>query len=186
MNNPPSTSGGGSSGSRPAVLRWLETAELVVGALLLTMIFALMLIQAGQRYVPVESWAWVGELARFGLVWLAFSLVGHLVGRDEHITLKLIDFVARGWAMRVVWVFANLVVAATCGLLVVAAADLVFTAGPQATPVMGIPLAWTYVIPMVGLGLAVLRALANAVLLPGPPAPENLPPARTDHEEPTR
>ncbi|MEE2041505.1 TRAP transporter small permease subunit [Nocardiopsis sp. CT-R113] len=186
MNNPPSTSGDGPSGSRPAVVRWLETAELVVGALLLTMIFALMLVQAGQRYVPGESWVWVGELARFGLVWLAFSLVGHLVGRDEHITLKLIDFVARGRALRAVWIFANLVVAATCALLVAAAADLVFAGGPQTTPVMGIPLSWTYVIPMVGLGLAVLRALANAVLLPGPPAPDTLPPAQTDHEEPTR
>ncbi|GAA1448169.1 TRAP transporter small permease [Nocardiopsis tropica] len=186
MTNPPSTSGDGPSGSRPAPVRWLETAELVLGALLLAMLLVLMLIQAGQRYVPGESWVWVGELARFGLVWLAFSLVGHLVGRDEHITLKLVDFVARGRAMRAVWIFANLVVAATCGLLVAAAADLVFAGGPQTTPVMGIPMAWTYVIPMAGLSVAVLRALANAVLVPGPPAPGTPPPAPTDHEEPTR
>jgi len=186
MTKPPSTSGDGPSGPRPALVRWLETAELVVGALLLVMIFALMLIQAGQRYTPGESWVWVGELARFGLVWLAFSLTGYLVGRDEHITLKLVDFVARGRVMRAVWILANLVVAATCGLLVVAAADLVLAGSPQTTPVMGIPMAWTYVIPMVGLGIAVLRALANAVLVPGPPDPDTLPTAQTDTEEPTR
>ncbi|MBR8744910.1 TRAP transporter small permease, partial [Nocardiopsis sp. MG754419] len=172
MTDPLRNNGGEPPDSRPTTIRWLEIAELIVGALLLVMIFALMLIQAVQRHLPVESWVWVGELARYGLVWLAFSLAGYLVGRDEHITLKLVDFVARGRVMRAVWILSNLVVAATCAFFALGAADQVFGPSPQTTPVLGIPLTWTYVIPMVGLTLAALRGLANAALLPGPPEPE--------------
>lgn len=159
---------------RSAVIRRLEIAELVVGALMITMIFALILTQATQRHLPVSGWVWTGELARFGLVWLAFSLAGYLVGRDEHITLKLVDFLLRGRMLRAVWILANLVVAAVAIAFAVDAAELVFGGSPQTTPAMNIPLSWTYVVPMVGLVLAALRALANT-FLPQPPSMETLP-----------
>ncbi|MFL1376412.1 MULTISPECIES: TRAP transporter small permease [unclassified Nocardiopsis] len=155
-------------------MRLLEKAELATGALLLIVIFVLMLTQAFQRHLPVAGWVWTGELARFGLVWLAFSVIGYLVGRDEHITLKLIDFFAGPRLLRGVWILANLVVAAVAAGLVVDAAELVFGGSPQTTPALGVPLSWTYVIPMAGLALAGLRALANT-LLPAPPATESLP-----------
>ncbi|MDE3722900.1 TRAP transporter small permease subunit [Nocardiopsis sp. N85] len=160
--------------TRPAVLRRLERAELTTGAVMLTVIFALMLTQAVQRHLPLAGWVWTGELARYGLVWLTFSVAGYLVGRDEHITLKLVDFFLRGWALRAVWILANLVVAAVSAGLVVEAFALVFGGSPQTTPALGIPLSWTYVIPMIGLTLAGLRALANT-LLPTPPALETPP-----------
>ncbi|QVJ02828.1 TRAP transporter small permease [Nocardiopsis eucommiae] len=161
------------------MVRCLERAELVVGALLLTLILVLMLVQATQRHLPVSGWVWTGELARFGLVWLTFSLAGYLVGRDEHITLKLVDHVARGRVLRGVWVLANLVVAAIAVGFVFEAAALVFTGPPQTTPALNIPLSWTYVIPMVGLSLAALRALANT-LVPAPPAMESVPEERAE------
>lgn len=164
--------------SRPAVLRWLEIVELIVGALMIAMIFALILTQATQRHLPVTGWVWTGELARFGLVWLAFSLAGYLVGRDEHITLKLVDFVIRGRMLRAVWILANLVVAAVAITFAFDAAELVFGGSPQTTPALNIPLSWTYVIPMVGLTLAALRALANT-FLPQPPSMETLPEEQT-------
>ncbi len=185
MTDATETSGDGPPRSRPAPVRWLETGELIVGAALLAVIFVLMLTQASQRHLPVDGWVWTGELARFGLVWLAFSLAGYLMGRDEHITLKLIDFVARGWAMRAAWIFANLVVAAVCAAFTAEAAELVFSGPPQTTPALDIPVSWTYVIPMVGLALAALRAIANA-FLQGPPDPETPPTENTELEEPNR
>jgi TRAP-type C4-dicarboxylate transport system permease small subunit len=174
MSQPPETNDTGPPRPRPAVVRWLERAELGTGALMLTVIFVLMLVQATQRHLPVSGWVWTGELARFGLVWLTFSLAGYLVGRDEHITLKLVDHVAGPRFLRGVWVLANLVVAAVATGFVFEAAELVFGGSPQTTPAMNIPLSWTYVIPMVGLTLAALRALANT-LLPAPPAVETIP-----------
>lgn len=147
---------------RPAPVRWLERAELTTGALFLVLIFALMLIQATQRHLPVEGWIWTGELARLSLVWLAFSLAGYLVGRDEHITLKLVDMVVGPGLLRAVWVFANLTVAAIGIALTVEAVALVFGDSPLSTPVLQIPVGWTYIVPLAGLVLAVLRSVANA------------------------
>ena len=153
------------------VSRWLEKVELTTGGLMLLMVFSLMLTQAVQRHLPVSGWVWTGELARYGLVWLTFSLAGYLVGRDEHITLKVVDLFLRGRALRTVWVLANLSMAAVSVGLVLDAAELVFGGSPQSTPALGIPMSWTYIIPMVGLALAGLRSLLNT-LLPTPPALE--------------
>ena len=158
--------------SRPAPVRWLETAELVTGVALLAMILVLMLLQATQRHLPVDGWVWTGELARLGLVWLAFSLTGYLLGRDEHITLKIVDFLLDGRALRAVWILANLVVAAVGAICVLEAVELVFGGSPQQTPALRIPVSWTYVIPLVGLALMTLRALANALLVAEPPQRE--------------
>lgn len=179
MSQPPAPNDTGPPRPRPAVVRWLETAELVTGALLLAVIFALMLVQATQRHLPVSGWVWTGELARFGLVWLTFSLAGYLVGKDEHITLKIIDHVASGRVLRAVWILANLVIAAVAIGFVFEAAELVFGGSPQTTPALNIPLSWTYVIPLIGLSLAALRALANT-LLPAPPAVESVPEERAE------
>ncbi|GAA4930510.1 hypothetical protein GCM10023224_07770 [Streptomonospora halophila] len=160
--------------SRPAAVRWLEAAELTAGVALLALILVLMLTQALQRHLPVTGWVWTGELARLGLVWLAFSLAGYLIGRDEHITLKLVDFAPSAWVRRGVWVAANLVVAAVCAAFTAEAAELVFGGSPMTTPALGIPMAFVYAIPLVGLALAALRAAANA-FLPGPPPAEPLP-----------
>lgn len=179
MSQPPAPNDTGPPRPRPAVVRWLETAELVTGALLLAVIFALMLVQATQRHLPVSGWVWTGELARFGLVWLTFSLAGYLVGKDEHITLKLVDHVAGGRVLRGVWILANLVIAAVSIGFVFEAAELVFGGSPQTTPALNIPMTWTYVIPLIGLSLAALRALANT-LLPAPPAVESVPEERAE------
>lgn len=172
MTSPPNPVPEPAAPSRPAPVRWLERAELATGALFLVLIFALMLIQATQRHLPIEGWVWTGELARFSLIWLAFSLAGYLVGRDEHITLQLVDMVAGPRLLRAVWVFANLTVAAIGVALTVEAVALVFGDSPLSTPVLQIPVGWTYIVPLVGLVLAVLRAVANA-FMPAPPAPSD-------------
>ncbi|GAB3713493.1 TRAP transporter small permease [Nocardiopsis nanhaiensis] len=179
MSKAPDPHDTGPPPAKPALIRWLEKAELTTGGLLLAVIFVPMLVQATQRHLPVDGWVWTGELARFGLVWLAFSLAGYLVGRDDHITLKLVDHIASGWVLRAVWILANLVIAAVSIGFVVESAELVFGGSPQTTPAMNIPMSWTYVIPMVGLSLAALRALANT-LLPEPPALESRPEERVE------
>ncbi|GAA3738830.1 TRAP-type C4-dicarboxylate transport system permease small subunit [Spinactinospora alkalitolerans] len=158
---------------------------MIVGVALLFVISALMLTQASQRHLPVVGWVWTGELARYALVWLTFSLAGYLVGRDEHITLKLADFLPWAGVKRTIWILSNLVVAAVCLTFTVEAAELVLSASPQTTPALGIPVSWTYAIPMAGLALAALRAVANA-FLPGSPDPDALPAEGADPEEPIR
>ncbi|MBB4931587.1 TRAP-type C4-dicarboxylate transport system permease small subunit [Lipingzhangella halophila] len=147
-----------------AVLRWVGGAEQVVGGLLVLLIFVLMLVQAGQRYLPVGGWLWTGELARFSLVWLTFALAGYLMGRDGHISLKLVDYAASGAVLRGVRIFANVVVAAVCVGYAAEAYELLRQPSIQTSPSLGIPVRWIFAVPFVGLSLTAIRAvLAIAV-----------------------
>ncbi|MCR3722046.1 MULTISPECIES: TRAP transporter small permease [Prauserella salsuginis group] len=153
--------------SRPGPLRWLSTMESVVGGLLLTTIMVLMLGQALQRYLPTGGWVGSGELARFSLVWMTFAMAGYLMERDAHVTLKVIDTVTRGLTRRLVFVFANIMVAIVCLNLAYEAFVLVTDESSQVSPALGLPIRWFYVIPLVGLLLTALRSVV-AVFLPPP------------------
>ncbi|MCP2252766.1 TRAP-type C4-dicarboxylate transport system, small permease component [Prauserella aidingensis] len=151
--------------SRPAPLRWLSTVESAVGGLLLATILVLMLGQALQRYLPTGGWVGSGELARFSLVWLTFAMAGYLMERDGHVTLKVIDTVTRGLTRRLVFLFANIMVAIVCLNLAYEAFVLVTDDSSQVSPALGIPIRWFYVIPLVGFLLTALRSVV-AVFLP--------------------
>ena len=62
-------------------VRGVTAVELGIGVAALLLIFFLVLVQAAQRYLPVDGWSWTGELARFALVWLTFVVAGVLVTR---------------------------------------------------------------------------------------------------------
>lgn len=152
---------------RPAALRLLSSAEAAIGGFLVALLFVLMLTQAVQRYLPTGGWVWTGELARFSLVWLTFAMAGYLMARDGHITLKLVDHVAKGTLARLVGIFANVMVAIICLNLAYEAFDLVVQPAVQTTPALGIPVNALYVIPLAGLLLTTLRS-AVAVFVPEP------------------
>lgn len=151
----------------PAVLRWFSTAEAIVGAILLTTIFGLILLQAFQRYLPVDGWVWTGELARFSLVWLTFAMAGYLMACDGHVTLKLVDYVTKGLPRRIVVVFANVMVAIVCLNLAYEAFDLVAAPSRQVSPALGMPTNYFYVIPLLGLLLTTVRSVTG-IFLPQP------------------
>lgn len=151
----------------PKVLRWLSSAEAALGGLLVALLFALVLTQAVQRYLPAGGWVWTGELARFSLVWLTFAMAGYLMARDGHVTLKLVDHVAKGALSRLVGIFANVMVAIICLNLAYEAFDLVIQPAVQTTPALGIPVNALYVLPLAGLLLTTLRSVV-AVFRPAP------------------
>ena len=74
-------------------MRALTAIEIAIGAAALLLIFFLVLLQALQRYLPIDGWPWTGELARFCLVWLTFVVAGVLVSSDSHIAIESIDAV---------------------------------------------------------------------------------------------
>lgn len=142
-----------------AILRWVGFGEQFVGVLALATIFALVLTQAIQRYLPMGGWAWTGELAQYCLVWLTFGLVGYLMGRDEHITLKLADNMRSPALRRGVHVFAHLVVAVICVGFVGEGFNLVSSDSGQVSPALQMPLVAVYVVPLLGFALTGLRAV---------------------------
>jgi TRAP-type C4-dicarboxylate transport system permease small subunit len=171
------------------VTRWVTGLELAVGVAATVLILLLVLVQAGQRYLPVEGWAWTGELARFCLVWLTFAVAGVLVTTDSHIAIEMVDAIRNPVVVRVVRVVACLVVALIGGALAVEAWALTFDQPPIKSPAMRMPMSWLYAPLLLGFVSTVVRALLAALTYavvgvperdPGddvPPAPGRAPEA---------
>ena len=141
------------------VLRVIEIGEATTGGLLLLAILVLVMIQVIVRFSPLGGWAWTGELARFSLMWLTFILAGYLLGRDQHISLDVIDHILSDRGRRAVVIFSHLVVAAICAVLVYAGVDLVQAQSRIRSTAAEIPMSLVYAIPTVGFALTALRAL---------------------------
>lgn len=142
--------------------RAVTAVELALGVVALLMIFGLVLLQAGQRYLPIDGWQWTGELARFSLVWLTFVVAGVLVTTDNHIAIEMIDGYGGPVVRRVVRVVSCLVVAAIGVGLVGEAWELVRTQDVIKSPAMRMPMSWLYAVSMIGFVSIVVRALVAA------------------------
>lgn len=156
-------------------IRALTAVEMGIAGLALALIFGLVLLQAGQRYLPIESFTWTGELSTFGLVWLTFAAVGVLVTRDGHIALQLIDNIRGEKALRAFHVLALVLVAAIGAGFTWACESLVSESKNLSSPALGLPMSWVYVIPMIGFASTAIRATAGAVrvALYGVPEPSH-------------
>ena len=180
----------GRSGRRaPAWLtrtgRVLTFVELTIGVAALLLIFGLVLVQAGQRYLPLDGWPWSGELARFCLVWLTFVLAGVLVTTDSHISIEMIDLVPGALLRRVVRVVSCLIVALIGVGLCAEAWELVQTQALLKSPAMRMPMSWLYGISLIGFVSVVVRSLIAAVLYAVHGVPEPTYDDLTEHEMPT-
>jgi TRAP-type C4-dicarboxylate transport system permease small subunit len=122
-------------------------------------ILVLVMIQVIVRISPLGGWAWTGELARFSLMWLTFILAGYLLGRDQHVSLDVIDHILSDRGRRVVVIFSHLVVAAICAALVYEGVDLIEAQSRIRSSAAEIPMSLVYAIPTVGFALTALRAL---------------------------
>lgn len=154
-------------------VRWITRCELALGALALLIMFALVLVQAGQRYLPVDGWSWTGELSRFSLVWLTFTVAGVLVTTDSHIALQLVDSIRRPIVVRAVRVFACLVVAVFGVAFAVEAWELMSTQGRLRSPALRMPLTLLYLFPFLGFVSTAIRGTVAAIVFAvrGVPAP---------------
>lgn len=154
------------SAERPArtTPRWLDLigrVEVLIGTLALLVLFVMVLVQSAQRYTPWTGMPFTGELARFCMVWLTFSVLGVLLTRDEHITLRLVDLVPHRLVLTGIHVFALLTVAAVGVGGFVEGYNLMDTMSRLKSPSMQMPMSWLYAIPMIGFASLALRALAG-------------------------
>ncbi|MET0526272.1 MAG: TRAP transporter small permease subunit [Nocardioides sp.] len=143
--------------------RVITTIELALGVLAVTLIFFLVLLQAGQRYLPFDSWSWTGELARFSLVWLTFVVAGVLVTREAHVSIEMVDAIPYRMVGRVARVVSCVIVAAVGVGLTAAAWELTQTQGVITSPALRMPMSWFYAISMIGFVSTTIRASFAAV-----------------------
>lgn len=147
------------------VVRVLTAIEMGVAGLAAALIFGLVLLQAGQRYLPIDGYTWTGELARFSLVWLTFSAAGVLVTRDGHIALQVVDNIRNEIVVRVFHVLALLIVAVIGAGFAWACESLVAQSQNLKSPSLGLPMSWVYVLPMIGFASTAVRATVGAVVV---------------------
>jgi TRAP-type transport system small permease protein len=164
------------------IARVATAIELAIGVAALLLIFGLVLLQAAQRYLPIDGWPWTGELARFCLVWLTFVTAGVLVTRDSHISIEMIDMVPGDLMRRVVRVVSCLIVAVIGVGLCLEAWELTQTQGILKSPAMRMPMSWLYAVSMIGFVSVVVRSLIAAAQYAVFGAPE---PTYDDAEMPT-
>lgn len=146
-------------------VRIITAIEIGAAGIAVAMIFILVLVQAGQRYLPIDGWTWTGELARYCLVWVTLTATGVLVTRDGHIALQLVDQLRSPVIVRIVHVFALVVVAATGVGFALACWTLIQESGSLTTPSLGLPMKWVYVPPLVGFISTAIRAGVAAVIV---------------------
>jgi TRAP-type transport system small permease protein len=162
----------------PTWLAWFTKVvtgiELAIGVAALLLIFFLVLLQAAQRYLPIDGYPWTGELARFSLVWLTFVVAGVLVSSDSHISIEMIDTVRSPLLRRVVRVISCLIVAAVGVALTAEAWELVQTQAILKSPALRMPMSWLYGISMIGFVSTTVRATLAALqyALVGVPEPD--------------
>ena len=161
-------------------VRVITGIELALGVACLLLIFGLVLLQAAQRYLPIDGWPWTGELARFALVWLTFLVAGVLVTTDSHISIEMIDSVPSELVRRVVRVISCLIVAAIGVALCAEAWELAHTQGILKSPALRMPMSWLYAISLIGFVSVVVRALVAALTYAVLGVPE---PSYADHVE---
>jgi TRAP-type transport system small permease protein len=162
------------------IVRVITGVELALGVANLLLIFGLVLLQAAQRYLPIDGWPWTGELARFALVWLTFIVAGVLVTTDSHISIEMIDAVPSEMVRRLVRVTSCLIVAAIGVALCAEAWELTHTQGILKSPALRMPMSWLYAVSLIGFVSIVVRALVAAVRYAVLGVPE---PSYADHVE---
>lgn len=163
-------------------VRWITRFELALGAIALVIIFVLVLVQAAQRYLPVEGWSWTGELSRFSLVWLTFTVAGVLVTTDSHIALQLVDSIRKPILVRAVRVFACATVAVIGVGFAVEAWELMSAQGDLRSPSLRMPLTVLYFFPFLGFVSTAIRGAVAAVVfavrgVPATSEPDGVPAA---------
>jgi TRAP-type C4-dicarboxylate transport system permease small subunit len=148
----------------PRVLRIWASIELAIASVLVVVIFVAVLWQVVSRYVPRLNWQGVAELANYSLVVLTFVMVGYLIGNNGHITIQVIDYIAKGRAMVVVRAVSAACTAVICALLVWESYELIKTYPDRRTAALEIPIWILYAFPLVGFVSGAVRAVVRIFL----------------------
>jgi TRAP-type C4-dicarboxylate transport system permease small subunit len=147
----------------PAFLRIWASVELAIASAAVALIFVSVLWQVVSRLAPALNWPGVGELAGYSFVVLTFIMVGYLIGNNGHITIQVIDYVARGRARVAVRIASAVCTAVICALLVWEAYELIRAYPGRRTAALGIPIWIMYAFPLVGFASGALRAVVRVV-----------------------
>lgn len=135
---------------------------------LLELIVAVIFMQVVLRFVFNSPTKWSEEAAMISLVWFGMLAVAIGVRRHRHIAITFLRDLLPERGATALDVFAQLIILAFAGILILNGSELMAIAGKTRLPASQIPKHLLYLSAMVGGILMALNALAN--LVGGPPS----------------
>lgn len=151
---------------RPKALMALQKFEEYLGATLVLFILVLLSIQVVQRYLPVATSPWIGELSRYSLLALTFLMIGSLIGQGRHVSIDVILKVGTDKTRRLVVIISSIIVAMCTAAYAQESFALVTADTEQTLAITGIPMWLLYVIPLLAFVSATIQSLFNIVYAP--------------------
>lgn len=148
----------------PKVLRAWAAVEMAIACAAVVAIFVAVLWQVLSRYVPALNWPEVGEIASYSLIILTFIMIGYLIGNNGHITIQIVDYIAKGRALVVVKAVSAACTAVICALFAWEAYELILAYPNRRTAALGIPVWVLYAFPLVGFLSGTVRAVVRIFL----------------------
>jgi TRAP-type transport system small permease protein len=152
-----------------------------VGAVLLGVVVASLLIQVVSRYILHLSVSWTEEMARYTLVWLTFLGAATAVVTRQQITVDVITSLFPGRFQRAIPAISAIAGLVAIVFLVSASRVLFGFPGLSTTPAMGLELRWVYLAVPVSGGIFVLFLVSELVRVM-----RSRPVAPSDAHEPIR
>ncbi|GAA1682361.1 hypothetical protein GCM10010977_30070 [Citricoccus zhacaiensis] len=144
--------------------RWLARIELAIAVFFLFTLAVGVLWQVLGRYVPAANWVGAGEIARFSLIGITFITVGYLIGQHGQITVAVIDGIVKGPRGRtVVRAVSAILLTLICLALTWEAWSMVEDGFRRVSPVLGIPLGYLYLLPLIGFASGTVMAIGRLV-----------------------
>lgn len=136
--------------------------EIAVGAMLVA-ICVIVFVNVFFRYFLHIGLGWSEELARYLQVWMTFLGATVAVKRWAHFQLTIVDQVIPGAARRFTRVFAILVVMLLAAIMIKHGIDITRVTWNQASPVLGWPIGYLYLMAPVSGVLMELYAFRHLV-----------------------
>lgn len=148
----------------PLSLRWIgaNALEIAVAAMLVA-ICVIVFVNVFFRYFLHIGLGWSEELARYLQVWMTFLGATVAVKRWAHFQLTIVDQFIPSAARRFTRVFAILVVMLLAAIMIKHGIDITRVTWNQASPVLGWPIGYLYLMAPVCGALMIVYALGHLV-----------------------
>ena len=70
--------------------KWYNLIECYLGVIIVIGMLILLSVQVFARYITGVSWAWIDEISRYGLIWLAYLSAIYATYTDSQIKVDLL------------------------------------------------------------------------------------------------
>ena len=71
-------------------VKWYNKIECNLGVIIVIVMLVLLTIQVVSRYITGVSYAWIDEISRYGLIWLAYLAAVYAIYTEAHIKVDIL------------------------------------------------------------------------------------------------